>query len=85
MNMIQLNESSVFRTSDISLASTIQLLSRPLEAVDRTRDPKKAEFLFLHDTQLDELIERFWKGQVSVEPKAFTDAMRYIKARLYER
>lgn len=76
-----LKENNFYRTADLALATAISLFY-PIEAVDR-QNPHKAQFLFKRDTQLDELIENYWRGELKVEPQAYFNALRVIKARLY--
>jgi len=76
-----LKENDFYRTADLALATTI-FLSHPLEAVDK-QNPRKAQFLFKRNSELDELIESYWRGELKVEPQAYFNALRVIKARLY--
>ena len=75
------NEKSFYRTADLALTAAISLFY-PVEAIDRL-NPKKAQFIFKQDEGLNELIENYWKGQIKVEPQAYFNALRIIKARLY--
>ena len=76
-----LKENDFYRTADLALASAISLFY-PIESIDR-QNPKKAQFIFRQDKGLDELIDNYWKGQIKVEPQAYFNALRIIKARLY--
>jgi hypothetical protein len=76
-----LSENQFYTTADLALASAV-FLHFPLEAIDR-QNPKKSLFVFKRDSQLDELIEAFWRGELKVEPQAYFSALRNIKARLY--
>ena len=78
-----LKEEDFFRTVDLSLASTI-FMFYPLEDVDK-QNPRRAEFMFKRTQELDELIENFWRGELKIDPRAYFDALRAIKARLYDR
>ena len=78
-----LREEDFFSTADLSLASAI-FLFHPLEAVD-SQNPRRAEFLFKRSQELDELIEKYWRGELRIDPRAYFDALRSIKARLYDR
>lgn len=77
---LALNE--YFSTSDLALAGAIALFY-PLEAIDKTQDPYKAQFLFKKDNQLDQLIESYWRGEMRIEPQAYFNTLKSIKARLY--
>ncbi len=70
-----------FSTPDLSLAGVI-LLSHPLEAIER-QTSRKAQFLFKDDAKLKEVVNGYWRGELQVEPQAYYNAIRTIKARLY--
>lgn len=70
-----------YSTSDLSLATTISLWF-PLDLVDKS-NPSKALFLFVRDNELDQLIERYWRGDVLVEPKTYFSQLKNLKSRLY--
>ena len=76
-----LNESSFYRTTDLALAAAISLF-RPLEAVDQTSDFRRYEFVFTHDQELDAFVEAYWRRGLKVDPRAYADAHRAIKARI---
>lgn len=69
------------RTADLALAAAISLFY-PVEAIDR-QNPKKAQFIFKRNEDLDALIESYWRGELTVEPQAYFNQLRVIKARLY--
>ena len=79
--MTILKEGNFYQTSDLALATMISLFY-PIEAVDRT-NPRKAQFLFCRDENLDDLIEKYWRGDLNVEPQQFFNQLRIVKARLY--
>ncbi|PIP56727.1 hypothetical protein COX05_01520 [candidate division WWE3 bacterium CG22_combo_CG10-13_8_21_14_all_39_12] len=70
-----------YATSDLSLAAAIALFF-PLEAVDRI-NPSKSQFLFKRNEHLDQLIENFWRNELTVEPQAYFNQIKAIKSRLY--
>jgi hypothetical protein len=75
------NEKDFYRTADLALATAISLFY-PIEVIDR-KNPRKAQFIFKREDGLDELIESYWRGELKVEPQAYFNALRVIKARLY--
>jgi hypothetical protein len=81
MNQEILKERDFYSTSDLALATTISLFY-PIEAIDK-ENPRKAYFVFKREEGLDELIEKYWKGELRIEPKTFFNQLRVIKARLY--
>ena len=77
----KLQEKDFYKTADLALTAVV-FLFYPLEAINK-QNPRKAQFLFKQDADLDELIEKYWKGELKVEPQAYFNALRVIKARLY--
>jgi len=80
--MTQEELKSLYKTSDLALAAIISLQS-PIELIDRT-NPRKALFFFKRSKKLDKAIKAYWRGETRVEPRAYFDELRRIKARLYE-
>lgn len=76
-----LKEKDFYKTADLALATAI-FLFYPLEAIDR-QNPRKSQFLFKRDAELDELIDSYWRGELKVAPQEYFNALRVIKARLY--
>ena len=77
-----MSQNDFYSTSDLALAAVV-FLFYPLEAIDN-QNPR-ARFLFKREADLDKLIEEYWRGELKVEPKAYFNALRTIKSRLYER
>ncbi len=72
---------SQFVSSDLSLVTAISLF-HPFETIDR-QNPRKAQFIFIRNNQLDELIEQYWKKELRIEPRAYFDQLKAIKTQLY--
>ncbi len=72
---------SKFVSSDLSLVTAISLFY-PFEAIDRG-NPRKAQFIFIRNSQLDELVEKYWKKELRIEPRQFFDQLKAIKTQLY--
>ncbi|MCX6793721.1 MAG: DUF5659 domain-containing protein [Candidatus Gottesmanbacteria bacterium] len=70
-----------FKTSDLALATTISL-SFPVIARDRATSPR-VFFVFHRTPELDVLVERFWRGEITVEPQAFANQIKNLKTRIY--
>jgi hypothetical protein len=73
---------NTFKTKDLSLATTINLY-KPIEAIDCS-DELRIEFIFERDDSLDELVQRYWRYQMMVEPQAYFQKLRQLKTRIYE-
>lgn len=74
-------QDNLYQTSDLALATVISFYY-PIESVDRA-NPRKAQFLFYRDEKLDELVDKYWRGELQVEPQQFFNQLRIVKARLY--
>lgn len=44
---------------------------------------RKAKFLFRNSEALQELIDKFYRGELRIEPMKYFNELRTIKARLY--
>jgi len=80
--MTQSQEKNYFKTSDISLCSTLCCHGYQVEAVDR-QNPSKAVFLIKRDERLDDLIQSYFTHKLKVEPLAFFNFLKEIKTRIY--
>ncbi len=83
MTKQRLSTNDYYSTFDLALATAISLWY-PLEALDRTQNLHKAQFLFKRDEQLAKLIETYWRGELKVNPQEYFGALKNIKSRLYE-
>ena len=73
--------SKYFHTTDLALASAVSLFF-PLESIDK-RNPQKAFFLFKQNGELDQLVKQYWQQELKIEPQAYYNQLKMIKARLY--
>lgn len=75
-----LNES--FSTYDISLSTAISIWL-PIEKVDKSQNPHKVLFVFHRSPELDELVSKYWKKELLVEPRQFFDQLKALKGRIF--
>ncbi len=78
---IEKNE-EYYSTSDLYLVSTLTLWF-PIESLDKS-NPEKTIFNFLLTTHFQETINKYWRNELLVEPKALLNNLKVIKTRLYE-
>ena len=81
MNQNYNYDNEIYSTTDLALATTLSLF-HPLSNIDKT-NPHKAQFLFKRGENLDELIKKYWRGELRVDPQAYFNQLKVIKARLY--
>jgi hypothetical protein len=85
MNLIDIddnNYNSVVELTDIGLVSSAVI--NQFEILSINRDPKYAprvSFLFKKTKKLEELIEKYFKGELLVDSKTFLTTLRDIKSR----
>ena len=74
-------EQNIFISSDLAIVAVISLYC-PIIEVDKT-NPRKAQFVFERNSKLDSLLDKYWKQKLLIEPRAYFDQLKAIKARLY--
>ena len=75
------NENEIFSTSDLSLTTIISLYF-PIDSTEFI-DNKKVVFLFQKSPELGSLIDKYWRGELSVEPQQFFNQLKVIKTRIH--
>ena len=80
MNKLLRNNNS-FKTSDLALAATLSLC-RPIKALERINS-HKVYFIFKKDRELNELLKKYWKRELKVEPQEYFNQLKMIKTRIY--
>lgn len=84
MNMIiteTVNTSNIFTSSDLALVTTISLFYSNYK-IDKS-NPHKVLFLFQRNKNLETLIEKYYRRQLSIEPRQFFDQLKAIKVQIY--
>lgn len=70
-----------FSTSDLNLAAVISL-SFPMQEINRG-NPRKVQFIFEENKEIEELIKKYWNKELKVEPQEYSNQLRLIKNRIY--
>ena len=76
-----MTQDNYYSTVDLSLATAISLFF-PISDISK-QNPHRAEFIFIRSSQLDELVSKYWKKELLVEPRQFFDQLKAIKTQLY--
>lgn len=74
--------SDIFATKDFWLAGA--LISSGLKLLRLDWESRRAYFIFCDSTRGAELAQAYWTGDLKVSAKAFSDALRTLKSRIYE-
>jgi hypothetical protein len=54
-----------------------------VDQVERV-SPQRSIFIFKDSARLQEIIDRYWRGELRVEPQAYFNQLKVLKARIYE-
>ena len=74
-------DKSLYRTADLGLATTLSL-HFPINTIDRS-NARKVLFVFDLTQKLEEFINKYWRGEIVVEPQSFANQLKNIKTRIY--
>lgn len=72
---------SVFISSDLALAAVVSIYF-PIVIIDK-ENPRKAQFVFNRSKNLSDLVDKYWKKELQIEPRQYFDQLKALKARLY--
>lgn len=70
-----------FISSDLAIIATLSLYC-PIIEVNKI-NPRKAKFAFERNSKLNSLLDKYWNKELLIEPRAYFDQLKAIKARLY--
>lgn len=79
---INTNQNEIFETTDLSLVATITINNFQVESINKT-DTHRVKFVFRKSERLTKIIQDFWDGKMTVEPKKFFQELKIIKTRIY--
>ena len=71
-----------YKTSSLALAAAIALYL-PLDQVDKN-NPTKAIFTFKESEKLQDVVTKYFRGELRVEPQAYFDRIKLLKTLLYQ-
>jgi len=73
-----------YQTSDLSLATTLSFWC-PIEYIDRSKNPRKALFIFCNTKKLQKLVDEYYRNEIKVSPQIYFNQLKASKARLTEK
>jgi len=74
----------VFRTADLALTAALCVSGFVVEEMERV-NPTRSVFIFQNSAELQGAVNGYWRGDLRVEPQAFFNQLKTLKARIYER
>lgn len=72
-----------YRTKDLSCAAFLYASNRKLLRLERDGNSKQFWFIFSDKDQCEKMVDSYWRGEAVVNAKAFADAMRTMKDRIF--
>ena len=73
-----------FRTADLALCGALCVLGFVVDEVDRV-EARRSVFIFKNSIELEAAVSGYWRGELRVEPQAYFNQLKVLKARIYER
>ncbi len=81
--MQAISTNDTFPSRDWVLIATLSSLGFPIEAVEQDSQARTI-FHIQRSDSLDDVIQRFWRRELRVEPQEFNQHMKLVKARMYD-
>jgi len=78
------NQTNVFRTADLAMTAALCVSGFIVDEMERV-SPTRSVFIFTDSAELKETISQYWRGELRVEPQAYFNQLKILKARIYER
>lgn len=82
MPMPTYDQEYFFKTSDLALATAICALGVAIETMEQT-DGERQYFIFIKSDKLTDIVNRFWRGELLVEPQSYFNQLKVLKTRIY--
>jgi hypothetical protein len=76
------NPDFFLRTSDLALATALCALGVAIEAMQQT-DGERQFFIFTKNEKVQDIVNRFWRGELLIEPQAYFNQLKVLKTRIY--
>lgn len=82
MNITTSENQTYFRTADLALTAALCVLGFSAD-VERN-NPNRVIFIFKNHDNLADVIGKYWRSELSVEPQAYFNQLKIIKTRIYQ-
>lgn len=79
---MKINYYDQYSANDLALVAVLVYLGFAVERLEKDARGK-ATFFFYRNPKLDQAIQDYWSGDISVEPRSYFDAIKQIKTRIY--
>lgn len=82
--MKEIENMTVFRTSDLALAAALSVLGFAIKDIEKVQI-SRAVFIFSDSTDCRKMVDLYWRGELSVNPQSYFNELKSLKSRIYER
>lgn len=72
---------NVFISSDFTLVTLLSIYF-PIFSIDKS-NPKRIVFAFERSPKLKEIVKKYIRREITIEPQIFTSQERFIKTQIY--
>ena len=77
----ELIKNNLYSTSDLALAAAISLY---YSIKDINKDnPKRVYFISKEDKKFNSIVNRYWRGDLKVDPQKYFNSIKLLKNRIY--
>lgn len=73
---------NTFKTSDFQLSCCLVSIGFKLDCLDRS-NPKRIEFCFEQTDSLNQVVQSFWKNELTLSPIDLFNAQKFLKSQIY--
>lgn len=78
------NTQEYYRTADLALTAALCVAGFVVVDVDSV-SPQRSVFIFQNSLELEKTVDQYWRGESRVDPQAYFQHLKIIKARIYQR
>lgn len=82
LESLPLDPKKYWYSFDLGCCAALLCAHYQLAGLDRNT-PGKTQFIVYRDDGLDEAVENYWAGQLSVDARQYFDTLRMLKNRLH--
>lgn len=77
-------DDSQFYTFDLGLAASLVTSEFELLELNKT-DRKKVQFIFSNNDELENIIDKYWKGHLKLDSRKLFENQKMLKNRIYSK
>lgn len=77
------NEDDIYKTKDLACSALLYASNQKLLRLERHGNSNQFYFVFSDKAQCEKLVTSYWQGDIVINAKVFSDAMRSMKDRIF--